>query len=183
MGRYRATTPDGQGIITYLESGGRFSKNKISVTRLYSFEGVELVSFEGEFQKFTLDRQGLFTYLDGQTYLYSLDGTRQAVFQGAPVSYTPDRQGLLVADDFGGTVRMIGGVCLPTRLYDLSGVEQAVFPGNFAAFTPDGERLIATCICESSGLVSRIYNLDGVEQITLQGRFVDFARRTEDHCG
>ncbi|MGB7088266.1 MAG: WD40 repeat domain-containing protein [Phormidesmis sp.] len=164
-GRYKALTPDGQGIITYTEMDRR--------SHLYTINGNEQATFEGEFQAFTLDRQGLFTYNDGRTRLYTLDGEEKATFEGAPISFTPDQQGVLVSDDFGGTVRMIGGI-FPTRLYRLDGVEQAVFPGRFEAFMPDGKGLIATCTCHT-GLVSRIFSLDGTEQATLQGLFVAFS--------
>ncbi|MGD1942557.1 MAG: hypothetical protein ACFB0G_14700, partial [Leptolyngbyaceae cyanobacterium] len=90
--------------------------------RLCDLVGNEQARFDGNFQSFTPDQQGLLTssYDDGQSHLYDFTGPEQARFAGQFQCFTPDQQGLLTS-----VVALTVGSDDQRSLSDLTGLYQA----------------------------------------------------------
>jgi WD40 repeat protein len=122
-------------------------------SRLWSLDGRELATFEGEFRDFTPDDQGLVTVLNGNSRLWSLDGREIAPFEGEFRGFMPSGQGLYTDSDYG-----------ITTLWNFSGQRLAQFPGqlttssgrNFDRVSEDGQYLITSL----DNTTHRIWRLD-----------------------
>ncbi|MEM7647997.1 MAG: hypothetical protein AAF283_02380, partial [Cyanobacteria bacterium P01_A01_bin.70] len=136
--------------------------------RLCDLAGNEQARFDGNFQSFTPDQQGLLTssYDDGQSRLYDFTGTEQARFVGQFRSFTPNQQGLITS-----LVALTVGSDGQSRLYDFTGTEQARFVGQFQSFTPDQQGLVTYSYNDEQ---SRLYDLTGTEQARFSAFFLDF---------
>lgn len=199
-GEFHGFIPDSQGVLTLTERDdvgsdaqnvpspesappeavppeGALPEARDAQIRLWSLDGVEQASFEGRFQGFTPDGQGLliFTQGDDTLRLWGFDGQERASFEGEFKQFTPDGQGLMTMHTSYYRI----------RLWSLDGVEQASFEGRLRGFSPDGQGLVTdSYLLSSSRLgrwwspvgiqVSQLWNLDGTKQAVVKGYFEAF---------
>lgn len=152
-GNFDRLTPDGAAILTYDEAA--------AVTRLYSFEGVELAQFSGWFPRFSPDQQMVITTNldDHRESVYALDGTLLARVENL-YGFTPDSQRLLVTSESREE----------TQILDLQGQPLATLPGYLVqglpavGDTPDGRGFIVTLEgppYDQTQQRTRVYDLTG----------------------
>lgn len=196
-GAFHGFTPDGQGVLTVTEHNDVRPDDQNGVPpesvpteiappeassepsdarfRLWSLDGVEMASFEGNLQGVTPDGQGLliFTQGDDTLRLWGFDGQERASFEGEFKQFAPDGQGVMT----------IGNGKL--RLYNLDGVEQASFEGALKGVSPDGQGLVTDYYLLSSSRLGRwwnpggiqasqLWNLDGAKRAVVKGYFQSF---------
>jgi len=199
-GEFHGFTANGQGVLTLTKRNdvGPDAQNGLSPEgvppegvppegvppeasdaqiRLWSLDGGEKASFEGRFQGFTPDGQGLliFTKGDDTLRLWGFDGKERARFKGEFKQFTPDGQGLMTMPT--SDYRM--------RLWSLDGLERASFEGRLRGFSPDGQGVVTDSYLLSSSRLGRwwspvgiqasqLWNLDGTKQAVVKGYFRDF---------
>jgi WD40 repeat protein len=191
-GKFQGFTPDGQGLLFFMDGD--------NTLRLWGLDGVERANFEGAFKQFTPDGRGILTVSsrDNRPRLWSLDGVEQASFEGDFKQFTPDGQGL-ATDSPTLSISRLGQWWSPSgirssHLWSLDGTKQAVVRGYFHAFTPDGQRLVTTYSDgedytwgdyiasqipgvlwpEPQPVASYVWTRDGVEQAKVEGFFRSF---------
>lgn len=192
-GYFQAFTPDGQGLITYVDSmeKGRWQTlmdnlrshlehrnaafasmmriDHAGTTHLWSLDGERRASLAGDFASFTPDGQGLVTNYIGDgpsyAYLWSLGREKQVSFEGRFVGFTPDGQGLMT--------NYIGDDQEYVHLWSLDGEKQVSFEGRFVGFTPDGQGLVTSGVVNGQS-AARLWNLNGEEQASFAGSFSGF---------
>lgn len=155
-GEFQETTPDGQGVITYVHSEGR--------SYVSPLDGTEPKALSGIFQGFTPSDQQLITYDRNRSYLYDLNGSLIARLEGFLRWGTLDGQ-YLVTDTGNGQ---------SFNLYDVNGMLQAKYEGVFRGFALYTPQLITT-----DRVRSYLYNFDGTLASTFEGEFHEFSPNGE----
>jgi hypothetical protein len=161
------------------------------------FDGSEVAQYEGSFQEFTPNGEGLIvgSRNDGSSRLLRFDGSEVAQYEGIFQAFSLGGRFLLLRR--GNSLRLVSTVDrsyslsgyirsfapngegliidsfngLRSRLYRFDGSEVAQYEGSFQEFTPNGEGLITYSFNDNS---SRLYRFDGSEVAQYEGSFQEF---------
>ena len=156
-GSFRSFTPDDEGLVTYEFDGDQ--------TRLFSFDGTELLSFIDTSIWFAPNGQMMVRMSPGSfgsapeaytTRLMTLEGTEIASFPEGRATFVPDTELLSIWNEGEGR----------SRLFNLAGEEIAVLEGEYFGLTL-GPRDIVTYSITANRYY--LYDLNGVEIASFPG--------------